>query len=217
MVRTAKTDVDDAAASADLRTTLLREGIELARAGGADAVSLRNVQRRAGVSHSAAYRHFADRAALLTAIAEHAAEQMADRMRSAIAATDPRHSGAERARARFRATGAAYLDFALAEPGLFTVAFRGHGALDGHGAAGSVSSDQPVGSPPFQLLVRCLDDLVDTGTLEPGHRPYTDIAAWAAVHGLAVLILDGPLHHLPPDGRDAAITRLLTVVDQGTH
>ena len=217
MARTGEPEVDDARAGTDLRTTLLREGIELARAGGADAVSLRNVQRRAGVSHSAAYRHFADRAALLTAISDHAAEQMADRMRSAIAATDLRHSGAERARARFRATGAAYLDFALAEPGLFTVAFRGQGAVDGNGPAGPDRSAHPADSPPFQLLVKCLDDLVDTGTLEPGHRPYTDIAAWAAVHGLAVLILDGPLHQLPPEGRDAAIARLLTVIDQGTH
>ena len=188
----------------DLRAVLLAEGVALARAGGPEAVSLRDVQRRAGVSNSAAYRHFADRAALLAAISEHAAQQMADRMLAAIAAGPATGSESEQARARFRATGLAYLDFAVTEPGLFAVAFQHHEAAD------------PAGAPPFQLLRRCLDDLVDTGTLAPAHRPHTDIAAWAAVHGLAVL-LDGPLRDLPADAREAAIRRLLEVIDGGTR
>ena len=189
----------------DLGGLLLAEGIALARAGGPDAVSLRDVQRRAGVSNSAAYRHFADRAALLDAISAHAAQQMADRMHAAIAAGPATGSESEQARARFRATGLAYLDFALTEPGLFAVAFQHHEA------------GGPAGTPPFQLLMRCLDDLVDTGTLAPAHRPYSDIAAWAAVHGLAVLLLDGPLRDLPADAREAAIHRLLEVINGGTR
>ncbi len=188
----------------DLGAVLLAEGIALARAGGPEAVSLRDVQRRAGVSNSAAYRHFADRASLLAAISEHAGQQMADRMHAAIAAGPATGSESEQARARFRATGLAYLDFALTEPGLFAVAFQQHAAAD------------PAGAPPFQLLRRCLDDLVDTGTLAPAHRPHMDIAAWAAVHGLAVL-LDGPLRDLPADAREAAIHRLLEVIDGGTR
>ena len=195
----------------DLGALLLREGISLARTGGPDAVSLRDVQRRAGVSNSAAYRHFNDRAALLNAISDYAAEQMADRMRTAIGAVGNSGNAAERARARFRATGTAYLDYALTEPGLFRVAFRNKFT------ARSPGSGAPAHSPPFQLLVKCLDDLVLTGTLRPANRPYSDIAAWSAVHGLAILLLDGPLHGLPPELREGAIDRLLAVIDGGTH
>jgi len=194
----------------DLHALLLREGIALARSGGPEAVSLRDVQRRAGVSNSAAYRHFAGRPALLSSISDYAAAQMAERMRTAIGAVDPHGTDAEQARARFRATGTAYLDFALTEPGLFAVAFQSH--PDEQSTTGD-----PALSPPFQLLAACLDDLVDTGTLHPAHRPYTDIAAWAAVHGLAVLLLNGPLQHLPTADRAAAIGRLITVINDGTH
>lgn len=195
----------------DLSAMLLREGIALARSGGPDAVSLRDVQRRAGVSNSAAYRHFTDRAALMAAISDYAADEMAIRMRSALAAVPDPGDGAERARARLRASGAAYLDFALTEPGLFRVAFQTHSA------GNSTRLEDPADCPPFRVLAGCLDDLVDSGTLNPAHRPSTDYAAWAAVHGLAVLLLDGPLQQLPVDGRTAAIDRLITVIDDGTR
>src|SRR6478609_6617823 len=107
----------------DLKATLLQHGIALAREGGPDAVSLRDVQRRAGVSNSAAYRHYTDRDELLLAISDHASAEMARRMEEQMAAVgvldDSPAGRRRRARARFRATGSAYLDFALSEPGLF--------------------------------------------------------------------------------------------------
>ncbi len=195
----------------DLRASLLREGIALARSGGAEAVSLREVQRRAGVSNSAAYRHFADRAALLSAISDYAADQMAERMRTGIAAAAISGDPAERARARFCATGVAYLEFALTESGLFAVAFQMQAATV------PTPLDRTTQSPPFALLASCLDELVETGSLAPAHRPYADIAAWAAVHGLAVLLLDGPLRDLDAAERQSAIQRLISIVDLGTH
>ncbi|WP_264059343.1 TetR/AcrR family transcriptional regulator, partial [Mycolicibacterium psychrotolerans] len=127
----------------NLRQTLLDHGVALARAGGPDAVVLRDVQRLAGVSNSAAYRHYADRRALLGAVQIHAMTQLGEAMRDAVAAVPnrgPRDRRAlavaavpnrgprdRRALARLSATGRAYVDFALAEPGLFRTAFAKDG------------------------------------------------------------------------------------------
>ncbi len=213
----------------DLKATLLEHGIALAREGGPDAVSLRDVQRRAGVSNTAAYRHYAHRDALLVAISEYAAGEMAREMERQMASAEAQaatsqpddgslESARRRARARFRATGSAYIAYALSEPGLFAVAMHpgAHAdpkdpAPDAGGPAAHVTGD--LG--PYELLVSCVDELVTTGVLAPEQRAFTDVAAWAAVHGLAVLLLDGPLAELGSDEQQASIDRLLDLVDGG--
>jgi AcrR family transcriptional regulator len=206
----------------DLKSILLEHGIALARGGGPDAVSLRDVQRRAGVSNSAAYRHYADRDALLVAISDHASAQMALEMEEQMAAAesevvsadpDPVEVARRRARARFRATGSAYIAYALAEPGLFAVAM--HPGVGTAKEEPTADARGPGGLGPYQLLVSCVDELVTTGVLSPDRRACTDVAAWAAVHGLAVLLLDGPLSALGPDEAQAAIDRLLDLIDSG--
>ena len=72
-------------------------------------------------------------------------------------------------------------------------------------------------SDPFRLLGRCLDDMVLVGTLDPDRRPNSDIAAWSAVHGLAVLLNEGHLGHLRVEQRQAVIERLLGIVEIGLH
>ena len=196
-----------------LREDLLRRGIEIARAGGPDAVSLRDVQRRSGVSNSAAYRHYADRDALLSAIADFAAAELAHRMHVAQGRVKEDLPPAERARARLRATGAAYLEFAIDEPGWFAVAFRADPA--GRDPIGSGLAREAKEADPFRLLGDCLDDMVRVGTLAPDHRPNSDIAAWSAVHGLATLLNEGHLGHLQAEQRQAVIGRLLEVVEAG--
>ena len=106
----------------NLRAALVDAGAELARAQGPDGVVLREVARRTGVSHNAAYRHFADRDELLAEIASLANDQLEQAMQRRlddVTETDP----AKRARARLRATGRAYVEFALVRAGLFNVAF----------------------------------------------------------------------------------------------
>jgi AcrR family transcriptional regulator len=196
----------------DLRSTLLAHGIELARVGGPDAVSLRDVQRRAGVSNSAAYRHYADRDALVNSIAAYASAEMAAAMEAAMRAVPKHRDPAKLARARFRATGAAYLDFATSEPGLFRTAFAGTGNHDDP----APDARGPAGLGPYQLMTRCLDEMVAAGVLRPENRAFSDVAAWSAVHGLSVLLLGGPLAELGPRERSAAIKRLLDVVEAGT-
>src|ERR1700757_4536152 len=104
-----------------LHAALVEASIALAREGGPDRVILREAARAAGVSHSAAYRHFSDREALLAEVSRHARSELAAQMRRRVArAKGPRQ--------RLRAVGIAYIDFALTEPGLFRTAFTSHPA-----------------------------------------------------------------------------------------
>ena len=192
----------------NLREALLEHAVELARTNGPDAVVLRDVQRAAGVSNSAAYRHYADRQALLTAVQVYAMTLLGEAMTESLAALPNRGRRDRRALNRLRATGQAYIDFAIAEPGLFRAAF----------APGGLSTRDTSVEPerhPFMILSRCIDDLVGAGVLSPDRRDGLDEAAWAAVHGLAVLFLDGPLADAD-EGRKRLITdRLLDVFDDG--
>ena len=192
----------------NLREALLEHAVELARGGGPDAVVLRDVQRAAGVSNSAAYRHYSDRQALLTAVQIHGMTLLGESMMEALAALPPRGRKDRRALARLRATGQAYVDFALAEPGLFRTAFAPGGL---HHTDASVSPDRH----PFRILSACIDDLVATGVLSPNRRDGLDEAAWAAVHGLSVLYLDGPLAAADVDRKQLITDRLLDLVQDG--
>ena len=92
-----------------LHSALIEASIALAREGGPDRVILREAARAAGVSHSAAYRHFSDREALLAEVSRFARNELAAEMRRRVNRTkDPRR--------RLRAVGTAYIDFALSEP-----------------------------------------------------------------------------------------------------
>jgi AcrR family transcriptional regulator len=199
----------------NLRQTLLEHAVHLAAAGGPDAVKLRDVQRMAGVSNAAAYRHYADRDALVAAVTEYAEARLADAMEMRLASVPNRGPKAKRAIARLRATGQGYIDFALAEPGLFRTAFASNSAArDKH----SPHSEDRAGVSehhPFQILIRCIDDLVAAGALSPCRRDGLDEAAWGAVHGLSTLFVDGPLREAD-DARKQLITdRLLDAISVG--
>lgn len=200
----------------NLRQALLEHAVELARVGGPDAVVLRDVQRMAGVSNSAAYRHYSDREALLAAVAEYALTRVADAMVARLNAVSGRLPKATRALRRLRATGQGYVDFALAEPGLFRTAFAHHeSTASGHTRQPDEAATNLAEQHPFQILIRCIDDLVATGTLAPERRDGLDEAAWAAVHGLSTLMLDGPLSEADSSRKQQITDRLLDVIADG--
>ena len=60
-----------------------------------------------------------------------------------------------------------------------------------------------------------LDELVEAGAVSPAGREGADVACWAAVHGLSVLLLDGPLRGLPPVDREVVLEKLLVTIEQG--
>jgi AcrR family transcriptional regulator len=196
----------------DLRRALLEAGIELARSGGPDAVVLREATRRAGVVPNAAYRHFASRQELLQAVRAAALAQAAIAMEAELAALPRGRSKAAFARASLRAVGTGYLKFAQEETGLFRTAFAvlddGSSAADASAAAGR------SGLGPFQLLGAALDKMVEAGVLPAARRPGAEFLAWSAVHGLATLVLDGPLRRLAPELDDIG-QRLIDMVEKG--
>ncbi|MFD9726148.1 TetR/AcrR family transcriptional regulator [Streptomyces sp. NPDC059072] len=200
----------------NLRNALLDAALELAREGGPDAVSLREVTRRAGVSPNAAYRHFADRGALVHGVSQAAMAQVALTMEAEIARAAPVGSAdddpAGHARARFRAVGTGYIRFAVTEPGLFRTAF--HVPADMAYATDTTAAGAG-GLTPFELLGTALDDLVETGLLPAERRPGAEFLAWSAVHGLAVLTIDGPLRGITPQQAHDAGQDVIAMIERG--
>jgi AcrR family transcriptional regulator len=194
----------------DLANALTTAATQLAREGGPDAIVLREAARKVGVSATAAYRHFAGHGDLMHAVKQRAIDQLAAGLRAELAAageaSDPRADAIR----RLRALGLGYLRFALAEPGLFRTAFcRPHpGKTHAHDADMAVSV-------PHQMLVDCIDRLVEVGLLAPERRPWAEVFAWSSVHGLAVLLLDGPLRLCSPIERDQIIESVLNHIAAG--
>ncbi len=196
----------------DLRRALVEAGIELARGGGPDAVVLREATRRAGVVPNAAYRHFASRQALLQAVRSAALSALAVAMESELARLSRTADPADFARASLRAIGTGYLRFAQTETGLFRTAFAVPGASPGAPDPDQAGSS---GLDPFQLLGAALDRLIAAGVLPQERRPGAEYLAWSAVHGLAMLVIDGPLRNLPRTQTDLLGQRLLDMVEKG--
>ncbi|MGV0697293.1 TetR/AcrR family transcriptional regulator [Mycolicibacter sinensis] len=185
----------------DLCAALIDAGLQLTRTGGPGALTVREATRRAGVSPNAAYRHFADRDALLAAVAMAIHDKMAARMLKPV---NRRGSAQTRARDQLRAVGLGYIGFALDEPGWFAVAFFG---------ADSVGDDRVP--PPLRALVDGLDAMVEAGVLQANRRAGAEWPCWSAVHGFAELALHGPLRGTSRDELDALARRTVDDIISG--
>jgi AcrR family transcriptional regulator len=195
-----------------LREALIEAGIEMAREGGPDAVVLREATRRSSVSPNAAYRHFTDRQDLLDAVSAAAQGMAADRMEEAIASATVTGDAQADARQYLRAAGAGYLAFAREQPGLFRAAFTVP-----HDLTEATTPDKAgtLGRTPFQILAFALDRLVEAGALPAQRRENAELHAWSSVHGLGMLVIDGPLRGFTDDMVSQATERLLDMVDRG--
>lgn len=181
----------------------MEAGLELARSGGPDAVVLREVTRTVGVVPNTAYRHFADREALLAAVRDEAVRKLARRMAAGMSQVRAGPHTPTGARLRLQAVGRAYLEFARTEPGLFDTAF----AVAEHPMSSQGEDDRQ----PLEHLQAALDDLVHAGLLEPARRQNIEYPTWATVHGLAVL-LRGPLRSLPDRDKTRLETQALAFI-----
>ena len=197
----------------DLRRALVDAATDLARSGGPAAVVLREATRRAGVAPNAAYRHFASREDLLRAVRTAGLGAMAHSMEVELAKVRRGLAPADAARASLRAVGRGYLRFAQAEPGLFHTAFLASGVQ-------LTRPDAPrppeAGPSPYTLLSAALDKFVEAGLLTPARREGAEVLAWSAVHGLAMLVIDGPLTGAIPARKLKQLEeRLLDMVEAG--
>lgn len=195
----------------DLRRALLDAGLDAARSGGPESVSVRELARVAGVAPSAVYRHFEGHDELLLELALRAQAMVADAMETELALVP---SGDRRAWAdgAIAATGIGYIRFAWQEPGLFRLAFRTRGDLE---AAHDERGRGACGRTPYEQLERALDALVEAGELTEQDRAGAEALAWSAVHGFAMLTVDGPLRSLDAQTREVFAARIVEMVRLG--
>jgi AcrR family transcriptional regulator len=194
----------------DLRNALVRAAADLAERDGPDAVTIRAAARAAGVTPTAAYRHFAGHAELLDAAKHEALERMGAMILEVLGDPPEEVDPVEVALHRMRAGGRGYVRFALAQPGLFRTAFcrSDHDDLRDAG-------ERLAAAPPHAFLSAALDELVSVGWLDPALRPHAETPAWAAVHGLSLLLLDGPYRALDEAERELLIDATLEMTLRG--
>lgn len=166
---------------------------------GPDGFSLRAAAREIGVSPSAVYRHYADREALMAAVASEGFARLA----AAMACDDPDPW------ARFRAVGEAYVRFACAEPGVFRLMFGPWGAASGRV---DVRGADAHGRDPYAHLRDAIVTLGEAGLVRPDDPDALALDAWVVVHGVATLALDGPLGR---DRVELALPRALDLACRG--
>lgn len=167
----------------NLRAALIAAGRDLIREDGPDALSIRKVAARVGVSHAAPAHHFPNLAALRTAIATEAHRDFAATMEAAIA------EAPNTARGALVAAGIGYLRFARANPGLFHVMF-GAGAVDGTDPGLVAAADAS-----YAVLARVCAPVAHG----PEGAAGTETLVWSLSHGFAALMLGGK-----PDLQDPA-------------
>src|SRR5882762_8372765 len=157
----------------DLRAACLRAALELLEEDGASALSLRAVARRAGVAHSAPYRHYADRDALVSAVAAVGYRELAEY----LAAAHPSPSTPD----ELADVAVAYVRFALQRPAMFRVMFA---EPCDPTSAERVAATAAITRYVEAIVRRCFPR---------ADRAAMSTAVWALVHGLAFLYLDGKL------------------------
>jgi AcrR family transcriptional regulator len=165
----------------NLRRALLDQALVMIRRGGVDALTLREIGAGVGVSRSALYRHFADKRALLAAVATEGFRSLRERL---VAAWED----GQRDRGAFEAMGVAYVRFAIANPAHYRVMFGG--AIDPKAGDRELATEA---AGAFQVLVDALTSLQRDGSVRNDDAQQMARFVWAVVHGVAMLGIDGQL------------------------
>ncbi len=163
---------------------MLGAAVRLIAEAGARAFTLREVARRAGVSHNAPYRHFRDKQDLLMSVAAQGFDRLTASMRAAMA-------GGKGAKDRLRRCGQGYLEFALRSPEHLQVMF------DLPKPRKSSRACREAGERAFQTLLDCVIAVQAEGGFPKGDPRPLAYVCWSAIHGLAKLTIAGqlPLRH----------------------
>ena len=180
----------------DLRRVLIDAALELVGEGGADAVSVRETARRAGVSPGAPFRHFSNREALIQAMAVEAQRRFRAEIETALAVAP-----ADNPLARFRCLGLAYLRWAMRNPTYFEI-LSSRRFFD-HDKAAGVSADN---AELIALTERTLADAFARGQLRALDLKQVQIAGRALVYGFARMNIDGHFPRWGVDGVEAEQT-----------
>lgn len=162
----------------DLRAALLASARRILHEQGLEALTLRAAARAAGVSQTAPYRHFADRRALMGAVAASGFRELEEAMGAAMAAGGGRTG--------FKGVALAYVGFARAHPSLYRVMF---------GPEVANTNDLPelaeVSRSALGFVRHGVQQLQAAGLVKEGDPALMAVGLWASLHGLVLLILDG--------------------------
>ena len=167
----------------DLRSALIKAGLNVLQKEGLDALSLRRVAREADVSAMAPYRHFKDKQSLLAAISEKGFLELHRRLESAK----------KKRPGDLDAGGQAYLAFALKEPDTYRLMFTHKVLCEGE----QNESLEKAGQAAFESLVETIEMGIASGEIQATTSLDLALAAWALVHGIAMLLIDGILDDKP--------------------
>ena len=166
----------------DLRAALLAEAAAMIDEGGTSSVTMRAIGRRLGVSRSAPYRHFADKSALLVAVAAAGFERLRDRLEAVGAGTPDAGIG------RLPRVGEVYVRFALENPGHYRLMY-GKEAISRE----DLPELREVANALFDELVHIVRTYQGSGTIKRQDPRLQAYVAWGAVHGLASLLIEGQI------------------------
>ena len=169
----------------DLRRSLLQAGRQILADQGVDALTLREVARRAQVSQAAPYHHFNGKADLVSAIAQHGFQDFAAALRAGAAAAG---GGALQ---RLTGMGLAYVQFAVANPNLFRLLFRPELRRPTPQGPAAEAMTQ-AGSAAYQVLLDAVTAAIEEGSVQ-GSVEDVAVASLSIVHGLSTLLVDGPV------------------------
>lgn len=174
----------------DLSRALLREALRTIQTHGVEALTLRAVGQKLGVSRTALYRHFADKSALLAAVSREGFRALREQLEDAWV-------GDGKGREGFAAMGVAYVRFALANPSHYRVMFGGF-------VPGSVDDPELAkeASGAFQVLVDSIVEQQRQGLMRGDDPLQLARYIWSLVHGIAMLAIDGRLSHQGADAED---------------
>jgi len=187
----------------DLRRALLDEALRTIQQDGVDALTLRTIGVRLGVSRTALYRHFTDKRALLSSVATEGFRLLTERLLNAWKAGGIRG---------FNAMGVAYIRFAMGNPSHYRVMFGGF--VDDGPRDDDLMRESTAA---FQALVDAIVALQQEGAVRKDDALQLAQFIWAVVHGMSMLIIDGQLaHHRAPidDLIQFAVERINTGVAQ---
>lgn len=184
----------------NLRQSLIEAALELVSEKDVESLSLREVARRAGVSHAAPYRHFADKDALLAAVAEEGFQMLRCQLETAVYQAPPAPLK------QLQANGMAYVQFALDHAAHYRVMFGAYGAT-------SAQQHPALAEAAMQALLVLVNSIIagqQVGVIRKEDPQQLAWAAWALVHGLAMLLMDNQIAMTDPQ----AITALSTFITQ---
>jgi AcrR family transcriptional regulator len=168
----------------DLKNALIQAGIEILSKEGVNALSLRKVARRAGVSHAAPYAHFADKQALVAAISTEGYQKLYDKVYDAA----QNHRGDPM---RQLVEGAwAYVEFALNDSEHFRITLSG---------VVEKEKEYPayveISKKSFRLVVQLVEACQKAGVLNEGPPDLVAASVWGLVHGFVSLVLENQISH----------------------